>query len=67
MLWPEEGGNDVLPEAMMEELERIPMEEDAVEEELLKEEGFDVFGPTISIKTPSVGGSNGGLSERVRE
>lgn len=58
MLWPDEGGKEALPEAMMEELEQIPMEEDAVEEELLNEEGFDVFGPTITIKTPSVGGGN---------
>lgn len=48
MLWPDKENDEAVPEAMVLELEG--MEEDAVERELLEEEGYDVFGPMIAIE-----------------
>jgi hypothetical protein len=52
VLWPEKENEEAVPEAMIMELEG--MEEDMVERELLDEDGFDVFGPTVSINSPGI-------------
>lgn len=54
VLWPEKS-EEAVPEAMIVELEG--MEEDMVERELLEEDGFDVFGPMVSINSPGIRGS----------
>lgn len=48
-MWPEKKSEEAVPEAMIMELEG--MEEDMVERELLLEDGFDVFGPMVSINS----------------
>ncbi|KAF9450950.1 hypothetical protein P691DRAFT_420030 [Macrolepiota fuliginosa MF-IS2] len=60
VLWPTREG-EAVPEAMIAELEGT--EEDAVERELLEEDGYDVFGPTMTIEPVGGGGGGDGVGD----